>query len=53
MMIQDFSHIRPTPSPNWAMLSRERAVADEDWLQAMHGERNDVDTTLTRLLPSL
>ncbi|PCH37432.1 hypothetical protein WOLCODRAFT_134530 [Wolfiporia cocos MD-104 SS10] len=31
LAVQDFSHIRPTPSPNWSLMQQEEMVADSDW----------------------
>ncbi|KAI0752737.1 tubulin binding cofactor C-domain-containing protein [Daedaleopsis nitida] len=48
LAVQDFSHIRATPSPNWRALPSELAVVDDDWPLA-HGS---VDNILQKLLPS-
>ncbi|KZS99598.1 uncharacterized protein LAESUDRAFT_733049 [Laetiporus sulphureus 93-53] len=45
----DFSHIRPTPSPNWALLAENEMIRESDW--PVHGDV-DVDEVLRKLLPS-
>ncbi len=47
--VQDFSHIRPTPSPNWALLAENEMIRESDW--PVHGDV-DVDEVLRNLLPS-
>ncbi|KAI0372531.1 hypothetical protein BV20DRAFT_1042647 [Pilatotrama ljubarskyi] len=47
LAVQDFSHIRATPSPNWSALREEQRISDSDW--PLSGEvTNDF---LRRLLP--
>ena len=49
LAVQDFSHIRATPSPNWSTLPAEEAVKDADWpLSPEH-----VAEVLTHMLPAL
>ncbi|KAL7284727.1 hypothetical protein ACG7TL_002033 [Trametes sanguinea] len=43
----DFSHIRATPSPNWAALPADKTIADAEWPLA----QREVGETLQRLLP--
>ncbi|KAI0705377.1 tubulin binding cofactor C-domain-containing protein [Earliella scabrosa] len=47
---QDFSHIRPTPSPNWSALPPHAAVPDGAWPLALSGGCG-VEEGLQRLLP--
>nr|VWP02401.1 MDR efflux pump ABC3 [Ganoderma boninense] len=47
--VQDFSHIRATPSPNWSALPVGTAISEGQWpLSAV----SDVDGVLRDLLPS-
>ncbi|PIL29097.1 hypothetical protein GSI_09145 [Ganoderma sinense ZZ0214-1] len=47
--VQDFSHIRATPSPNWSALPLDTAISDGQWpLSAVSG----VEGVLRDLLPS-
>ncbi|KAH9947804.1 tubulin binding cofactor C-domain-containing protein [Amylocystis lapponica] len=51
LSVQDFSHIRATPSPNWSALSEERTLEDVDWQHASGIQDSDVDNSLQELLP--
>ena len=46
--VQDFSHIRATPSPNWSTLPQDVAILEGQWPLSAVG---DVDR-MVRLLPS-
>ncbi|KAI0356885.1 hypothetical protein OH77DRAFT_177458 [Trametes cingulata] len=48
LAVQDFSHIRASPSPNWSALPEEQKISDGDWPLSRR-EANDV---LRTLLPS-
>lgn len=54
LAVQDFSHIRATPSPNWTELPPEQVLSPEDWFGATRGEQagTTLADTLLRLLPS-
>ena len=47
--VQDFSHIRATPSPNWSALPQDVAILEGQWSLSAVG---DVDGMLRDLLPS-
>ena len=48
--MQDFSHIRATPSPNWSALEEEEeAIRDEQWPL---DSADSVQGVLSQLLPS-
>ncbi|KAI9060089.1 hypothetical protein FKP32DRAFT_1595827 [Trametes sanguinea] len=47
LAVQDFSHIRATPSPNWSALPVDSAIADAEWPLA----QREVEATLRRILP--
>ncbi|KAK7678729.1 hypothetical protein QCA50_018311 [Cerrena zonata] len=47
--VQDFSHIRPTPSPNWNILRTEMQVKDSDWPVSPVGDK--IENILSLLLP--
>ncbi|KZT04949.1 TBCC-domain-containing protein [Laetiporus sulphureus 93-53] len=49
LSVQDFSHIRPTPSPNWALLAENELIREGEW--PVHRDV-DVDEVLRNLLPS-
>ncbi|KZT65211.1 hypothetical protein DAEQUDRAFT_747147 [Daedalea quercina L-15889] len=49
LTVQDFSHIRATPSPNWSVLPGDAIPSEENW---PHPGNVDVDRVLQRLLPS-
>ncbi|OBZ76662.1 Tubulin-specific chaperone C [Grifola frondosa] len=34
LSVQDFSHIRPTPSPNWSPLTANQSISDANWPKA-------------------
>ncbi|KAI0634284.1 tubulin binding cofactor C-domain-containing protein [Trametes polyzona] len=48
LAVQDFSHIRATPSPNWRALPEDAQVSDDQWPLSRVG----VEDVLERLLPS-
>ncbi|KAF7319483.1 C-CAP/cofactor C-like domain-containing protein [Mycena chlorophos] len=48
LAVQDFSHIKPTPSPNWKMLEGAEVV----WPIAVIDSEEAVEETLEALLPS-
>lgn len=49
MIVQDFSHIRPTPSPNWVAMSGDRRI--QDWADVISSSRTNVDLTLEKYIP--
>lgn len=49
LAVQDFSHIRATPSPNWSVLPPDASIIDPQWPLSAVG---DVDGILPDLLPS-
>ncbi|RDX52636.1 TBCC-domain-containing protein [Lentinus brumalis] len=49
LAVQDFSHIRATPSPNWSALPAEAAIRDDQW--PLNSAVDDVLSTLAELLP--
>ncbi|KAJ3476057.1 hypothetical protein NLI96_g11423 [Meripilus lineatus] len=49
--VQDFSHIRATPSPNWRILKDEEAVKDDEWPITPSSDKTAVEHVLRRLLP--
>ncbi|KAI1786924.1 tubulin binding cofactor C-domain-containing protein [Ganoderma leucocontextum] len=49
LAVQDFSHIRATPSPNWSALAQAASILDGKWPLSAVG---DVDEVLQDLLPS-
>ncbi|KAH8097097.1 tubulin binding cofactor C-domain-containing protein, partial [Cristinia sonorae] len=49
LSVQDFSHIRATPSPHWRPLPENAVIGDHSWPTAPF--EGDVETVLTRLLP--
>ncbi|RPD61646.1 hypothetical protein L226DRAFT_485258 [Lentinus tigrinus ALCF2SS1-7] len=49
LAVQDFSHIRATPSPNWSALPEEAAIRDDQWPLS---NSVDVQAVLSQLLPS-
>ncbi|KAI0703035.1 tubulin binding cofactor C-domain-containing protein [Cytidiella melzeri] len=52
LSVQDFSHIRATPSPNWSALPDEKNMLDEEW-ESLAKVRSDeeVVATLWHVLP--
>ncbi|EKM56627.1 uncharacterized protein PHACADRAFT_172285 [Phanerochaete carnosa HHB-10118-sp] len=44
--VQDFSHIRATPSPNWSPLTSEERLRPEDWIDLTAPETESVDQIL-------
>nr|GAT44397.1 predicted protein [Mycena chlorophos] len=48
LVVQDFSHIKPTPSPNWKMLEGAEVV----WPVAVIDSEEEVEKTLEGLFPS-
>ncbi|THH31831.1 hypothetical protein EUX98_g2345 [Antrodiella citrinella] len=53
LSVQDFSHIRATPSPNWKPLPEEAAIAEKTWPRALLRGDDDVESVLKRLLPPI
>jgi len=49
--VQDFSHIRPTPSPNWCILPDE--AQRDNWLELVSEQDIAVSRLLEETLPSL
>ncbi|ESK84504.1 tubulin-specific chaperone [Moniliophthora roreri MCA 2997] len=57
LSVQDFSHIKSTPSPNWRMLSNvEKLDSKESWYDELKElsfpSSNDVSRILDKLLPA-
>ncbi|KAH9926063.1 tubulin binding cofactor C-domain-containing protein [Fomitopsis serialis] len=52
LAVQDFSHIRPTPSPNWSNLPEGSIPPEESWPKHGDSDNVEVDRVLQRLLPS-
>ncbi|TFY63127.1 hypothetical protein EVJ58_g3433 [Rhodofomes roseus] len=52
LTVQDFSHIRPTPSPNWSILPEDAVSPEEHWPKPGVADNIDVDLVLQLLLPS-
>ncbi|CCM02004.1 uncharacterized protein FIBRA_04078 [Fibroporia radiculosa] len=51
LAVQDFSHIRATPSPNWSILPASEVIPDEQWLLSANVEKVGVDSILEKLIP--
>ncbi|CAL1709930.1 unnamed protein product [Somion occarium] len=49
LSVQDFSHIRPSQSPNWRILPDSERVPEGGW---PHSKDVDLRATLSRLLPT-
>ncbi|KAJ7151461.1 tubulin binding cofactor C-domain-containing protein [Mycena crocata] len=49
-LVQDFSHIKSTPSPNWSMLPKETLATQ--WPIDTLASEQEVSNTLSALLPS-
>ncbi|THH16603.1 hypothetical protein EW146_g4055 [Bondarzewia mesenterica] len=49
MSILDFSHIRPTPSPNWTKLSDDRQI--QNWSELISLGQTDVNRVLEQYIP--
>ncbi|OCH94566.1 TBCC-domain-containing protein [Obba rivulosa] len=50
--VQDFSHIRATPSPNWLVLPDDRRIPDSEWPVNPVNGQDDLETLLHTLLPN-
>ncbi|KAA1474373.1 hypothetical protein DENSPDRAFT_840945 [Dentipellis sp. KUC8613] len=48
--VQDFSHIRPTQSPNWSLIEDQSLL--QDWSEPRIQSPTSLDDVLYRLLPS-
>ncbi|KAF8653655.1 hypothetical protein AX16_003806 [Volvariella volvacea WC 439] len=48
--VQDFSHIRPTPSPNWRMLEEDEGKTKEDWPLTKLNDPDTLKNAIERLL---
>ncbi|EMD36984.1 hypothetical protein CERSUDRAFT_155385 [Gelatoporia subvermispora B] len=44
--VQDFSHIRATPSPNWSVLQEDKRIADTQWPTASVSSQHEIDILL-------
>ncbi|KAI0089468.1 tubulin binding cofactor C-domain-containing protein [Irpex rosettiformis] len=51
LSVQDFSHIRQTPSPNWCALPAELELSEEEWTTLKKARSDDVVAMLRRYLP--
>ncbi|KAI0942994.1 hypothetical protein AcW1_002743 [Taiwanofungus camphoratus] len=51
LSVQDFSHIRPTPSPNWSVLPENESIQDTAWPHRTNRRDVDLDASLLELLP--
>lgn len=51
LSVQDFSHIRATPSPNWSILDND--VIIKSWPEEKTQEKERVQETLFQLLPDI
>lgn len=51
--VQDFSHIRATPSPNWSLLDEDHRLRPEDWSRLTAAGIESVDQVLQELLARL
>lgn len=52
LAVQDFSHIRSTPSPHWSALPSEKELATEEWDVLVKARDTDAVATSRRFLPS-
>ena len=50
LSVQDFSHIRATPSPNWSVLPNEECLRQEDWNRMTTLDGGDPDALLQKFL---
>ncbi|KAF8639189.1 hypothetical protein AX17_001675 [Amanita inopinata Kibby_2008] len=50
LSVQDFSHIRPTPSPNWSILGDDSIITSWPLTEIQDGKQ--IQDTLSTLLPS-
>ncbi|KAJ4496010.1 tubulin binding cofactor C-domain-containing protein [Lentinula edodes] len=53
VLVQDFSHIRSTPSPNWTVLDEGARKSPEDWQSISASGATDVERILQKSLPSV
>ncbi|KIK68349.1 hypothetical protein GYMLUDRAFT_35745 [Collybiopsis luxurians FD-317 M1] len=51
LLVQDFSHINSTPSPNWCFMAEEQRKSDNDWHSIIGRTSVDVKGILQRALP--
>ncbi|KAJ3921240.1 tubulin binding cofactor C-domain-containing protein [Lentinula edodes] len=51
--VQDFSHIKSTPSPNWNVLDERARKLPEDWQSISAASATDVERILQKCLPSV
>ncbi|KAF8830301.1 hypothetical protein HHX47_DHR2000700 [Lentinula edodes] len=51
--VQDFSHIKSTPSPNWNVLNERARKLSEDWQSISAVSATDVERILQKSLPSV
>ncbi|KAJ4490013.1 tubulin binding cofactor C-domain-containing protein [Lentinula aciculospora] len=49
--VQDFSHIKSTPSPNWSVLVEGASKSFEDWQSILTIDASDVEQVLRKALP--
>jgi tubulin-specific chaperone C len=53
LSVQDFSHIKPAPSPNWRFLSDEEKLdVKEGWYERLSSDE-DISPILDELLPNV
>lgn len=57
LAVQDFSHIRATPSPNWSALPMGKGLHKHNWASILEEHREEsaesIDIKLERLLPEI
>ncbi|KAI0342342.1 hypothetical protein BDW22DRAFT_1407481 [Trametopsis cervina] len=51
LSVQDFTHIRPTPSPNWSALSAEKDLSAEEWIAFAEARSDRAVAMLLHALP--
>jgi len=51
LLVQDFSHIKSTPSPNWSLIAEVNRKSPEDWQSIINRGSVDVEQVL-QVLPA-
>ncbi|KAJ3786061.1 tubulin binding cofactor C-domain-containing protein [Lentinula aff. detonsa] len=53
LAVQDFSHIKSTPSPHWCMLAEGAWKSSEDWQSILTLDAIDLEPVLQQALPGM
>ncbi|KAJ3768321.1 tubulin binding cofactor C-domain-containing protein [Lentinula raphanica] len=53
LVVQDFSHIKSTPSPHWIILAEGERKSSQDWQAILESGTTDIGRVLREAIPAL